>query len=116
MVKRKISQEFKEKHKLYECIVKVPDHLKTHIIKHLDDKSINDICECLYNVIFTDLNLTKKKKAILKRHIRKFPHIKQVTNANIAVSKRRAALTQHGNGLGLILSAVLPLLTSLFSK
>jgi hypothetical protein len=113
---KKISQKFKEKHKLYECIVKVPDNLRTHIIKHLDDKGINDICECLYNVIFTDLNLSKKKKAILKKHIRNFPHIKQVTNANIAVSKRRAALTQNGSGLGLILSAVLPLLTNLFTR
>jgi L-lactate utilization protein LutC len=116
MVKRKIASEFKDKHKLYECIVKVPDNLKTHIIKHLDDKGIDDICECLYNVIFTDMNLSKKKKTLLKKHIRNFPNIKKITNANISVSKRRAALSQSGSGIGLILSTVLPLLTSLFSR
>jgi len=111
-----MSREFKEKHKLYACLVKVPDNLRTHIIKHLDDKGINDVCECLYNVIFTDLKLSKKKRATLKKHIRNFPQIKQLTNANIAVSKRRTALVQNGSGLGLILSTVLPLLTSLFSR
>jgi hypothetical protein len=117
MVKKmKTKKSYKDKQKLYECIVKVPDYLRQHIIKHLDDEGINTICECLYNVIFTDLKLSKKKKLLLKKHIKNFPNIKQLTNANVSVSKRRYALTQQGSGIGLILSTVLPLLASLFTK
>lgn len=108
-------KKFKDKFALYESITKVPDNLKHHIIKHLDDNSIDDICECLYNVVFTDLNLSKQKKDFLKNHIKKsIPSIKRITNKNVSVSKRRHALTQHGSGLGIILSTILPFLSKLF--
>lgn len=113
--KNLIKKNYREKFKLYQSLTKVPDDLKKHIIKHLDDNSINDICECLYNVIFNDLKLTQKKKNILRNHIKKtMPNIKKLTNPNVSVSKRRKALSQHGNGLGFILSTVLPFLTKLF--
>lgn len=110
-----LKKKFKDKYALYECITKIPDNLKHHILKHLDDNSIDDICECLYNVVFTDLNLNKKKREFLRNHIKKsLPNIKHITNKNVSVSKRRQALTQHGSGLGIILSTVLPLLSKLF--
>ncbi len=116
MAKKKCSSKLKNQCKLYECLVKVPNHLRQHIIKHLDDDGINDICECIYNVIFTDLNISKRKKDILRKHIKQYPNIKNIINKKVSVSKRRQALIQHGSGIGLILSTVLPLLTSLFSK
>lgn len=115
MVSKRILN-LKQKYSLYECLIKIPDNLRRHIIKHLDDDGINSICECIYNVIFTDLKLSKKKKNLLRKHIKKFPKIKQLTNANVSVSKRRKALAQYGSGLPLILSAVLPILTSLFTR
>lgn len=108
-------KQLKNKYYLYQSITKIPDNLKHHIIKHLDDDSIDDICECLYNVVFTDMNLSKQKKQFLRQHIKKtMPNIKQMTNKNVSVSKRRQALSQHGNGIGLILSAILPFLAKLF--
>lgn len=108
-------KQLKDKYFLYQSLTKIPDSLKHHIIKHLDDKSIDDICECLYNVVFTDMNLSKQKKQFLRQHIKKtMPNIKQMTNRNVSVSKRRIALSQHGNGIGLILSAILPFLAKLF--
>ena len=32
------------------------------VVPHLDDCSIDTICECVYNVIHTDMNLSKKKR------------------------------------------------------
>ena len=108
---------FLDKYKLYECITKVPNNLRNHILKHLDDDSINDVCECLYNVVFTDLNLSKQKKQLLRQHIKKsIPDIELLTNRGMSVSKRRQALSQQGKGIGLILSAILPFLTKLFIK
>lgn len=108
-------KKFKDKYALYQSITKVPDSLKHHILKHLDDSSIDDICECLYNIVFTDLNLSKQKKQFLKNHIQKsLPNIKKITNRNVSVSKRRHALIQHGSGLGIILSTILPFLAKLF--
>ncbi len=122
---KKVSQEnkvpikktFLDKYKLYECITKVPKNLRNHMLKHLDDDSVDDVCECLYNVVFTDLNLSKQKKQMLRKHIKKsIPDINMLTNRATSVSKRRQALSQHGNGIGLILSAILPFLTKLFIK
>ena len=49
-------KQLKDKYFLYQSLTKIPNSLKHHIIKHLDDQSIDDICECLYNVVFTDMN------------------------------------------------------------
>lgn len=114
-MKNTFKRKLIDKYNLYQCITKIPDNLKQHIIKHLDDSSINDICECLYNVVFTDMNLSKQKKHFLRQHIKKsMPNIRQMTNKNVSVSKRRQALSQHGNGIGLILSTILPFLSKLF--
>lgn len=115
MAKKTYKKNFKDKFHLYECIAKVPSNLRQHILKHLDNESVDDICECLYNVVFTDLNLSKKKKKKLREHIHKnIPNIKHLTNRKVAVSKRRQALSQHGNGIGLILSTILPFIAKLF--
>lgn len=95
-----------------------PDTLK-HLLNHLDDSSIDDICECVYNTIYTDLKIPKNKRRRLKNNLHKHcckANLKIITSKNISVSRRRKALQQEGKGLGLILSTVVPLLTSLFSK
>jgi len=88
------------------------------IIDHLSDKSVDSICECVYNVINTDLKFSKKKRLKLKNHItskcepRK---IRKIGNRNVSISKRRALLKQQGTGLPMILASVIPFLTSLFT-
>lgn len=113
----KNSNTFIDKYKLYECVSKVPKHLRSHMLKHLDDDSIDSICECLFNVVFTDLSLSKPKKKMLRHQIKKnIPDIDLLTTRSMSVSKRRQALAQQGNGIGLLLSAILPFLAKLFIK
>jgi len=89
----------------------------SHLIDHLNDKSVDNICECVYNVVNTDLKLTRKKKLALKRHINKkcnVKRIKTITNKNTPIFKRRKALKQEGKGLPMLLASVIPFLISLF--
>lgn len=115
--KSKETNVFLNKYKLYECISKIPKNLRSHMLEHLDDDSVDSICECLFNVVFTDLNLSKQKKKFLRKQIKKtIPDIDMLTNRNMSVSKRRQALAQQGNGIGLLLTAILPFLSKLFIK
>lgn len=88
------------------------------LVDHLSDKSIDSICECVFNVVNTDLKLPKQKCAKLKHHIKtkcNVKRIKLIGNKKNSVSKRRSAIKQEGKGLGMILASVIPFLTSLFA-
>ena len=94
-----------------------------HSINCLNDDTIDGICECVYNVIFTDLNLTQRKKTTLKKHLKKsccIKKIKQITNKTNPVFKRRELLKQQGSGLPMLLMTAVPFLIDLvksaFSK
>ena len=94
------------------------DDLKA-LIDTLSDKSIDNVCECVYNVINTDLKMSRAKRLRLKNHIKKnccLANIKRITNKAIPIFKRRKALKMEGRGLPLILASVLPFLTSLFTR
>lgn len=88
-------------------------------ITKADDETINDLCECIYNVINTDLNFSSRKKTCLKNHIHKNcskVRLKKIMDKKVALSKRRTAMKQEGRGLPFLLASVIPFLTSLFVK
>lgn len=89
------------------------------VVDFLTDDAIDNICECVYNILHTNLNLSSKKKAYLKRFIKgncSIHRLRKISKKTIPVSKRRKALKQEGKGLPLILASVIPFLTSLFTK
>jgi hypothetical protein len=106
----------KEKMELYNSLHKLkPDTLRT-IINYMDDNAVDSLCECVYNVIHTDLSLSSKAKQRIRNHLRKkcsLKNIKVITTKNLPVSKRRKALSQEGAGIGLILGTVIPYLAKL---
>ncbi|MGL6007010.1 MAG: hypothetical protein ACRCZ7_19725 [Aeromonas sobria] len=110
----------REKVKLYESLVKLKSDTLGNILKHLDDNSIDAICECVYNVVHSDLKLSPTAKRKLKRKLqnnctKKNLHI--IMKKKNSLSKRRKALSQEGSGIGLILATVVPLLAKLlFNK
>lgn len=109
----------KNKTSFYESLQNLKPEQLQHVMKHLDDKSIDDICECVYNTLFTDLNIPTNKKNKLKKHLNKHcckANLKIISSKNRPISRRRKALQQEGKGLGIILSTIVPLLTSLFAK
>ena len=88
-----------------------------HLIDYLSDNSIDHICECVYNVINTDLKMNVKKVRKLKTHIRKnmnSKRLKVIANKKIPLLKRRRSIKQEGRGLPLLLASVIPFLANLF--
>jgi len=88
-----------------------------HLIDYLDDRSIDHICECVYNVINTDLNIQRQKLFSLKQHIKKnmnSKRLKMISNKKVPLLKRRKAIKQEGRGLPFLLASVIPFLANLF--
>jgi len=88
-----------------------------NVIDYLNDNSIDHLCECVYNVIHTDLNMKKTKVNRLKAHIKKnmdAKRLKMIANKKTPLLKRRKALKQEGRGLPLLLASVIPFLANLF--
>jgi len=103
----------------FKSLQKLPTDSLKHILQHMDDNSVDKICECVYNVLHTKLKFSSQKKKRLIRSLHEhccLKTLKTIGNKKVSVSKRRKALVQEGKGIGLILSAIVPLLTRLFMK
>jgi Glu-tRNA(Gln) amidotransferase subunit E-like FAD-binding protein len=104
---------------LLKLITKTKGDDIAHIIDHLNDSAIDNVCECVYNVIFTDLNLTKQKKSALRKHIKKHCQtdgLKKISSKTHPVFKRRQLLKQEGAGLPFLLMSAIPFLVDLFKN
>jgi hypothetical protein len=104
---------------LLEVLRKMKSNEIPKIMDYLDDNSVNSICECYYNIIHTNFNISKRKKNKLRNHTKtncSMHRLKTICNKSSPVFKRRKALKQEGKGLPLILAAAIPLLTSLFTS
>lgn len=89
------------------------------VIEHLNDESIDNLCECVFNVINTDLKLSRAKRIKLRNHIKKnccLSNIKKITNRKVPLFKRRKALQMEGRGLPMLIASVVPFLISLFTR
>lgn len=89
------------------------------MVDSINDQTVDDLCQCIYNVIYTDLKFSKKKKTCLKKHIHKKcskSRLVKLSDKSTPISKRRRALKQEGTGLPLLLASVIPFLINLFKK
>ena len=90
----------------------------SNVMDFLTDDAIDHVCECVYNVLHTDLSLSRPKKTRLKNFIKSncsVHRLKKISKKTLPVSKRRKALKQEGKGLGMILASVIPFLANLFT-
>lgn len=104
---------------LLKNLKKIPSNELPHFISSLSDEAIDNLCESIYNVIYTDLNLTKHKKRHLKNSLKKCcnsKRLREISDKKNSISKRRKALQQEGRGLPILLAAAIPFLTNLLSK
>lgn len=101
---------------ILEIVKKLKGKHFSNLIDHLSDQSVDHVCECIYNVINTDIGLTKKTKIKLKKHIKdnlSHKHLKKISNKNTPIFKRRTYLKQEGRGLPMLLAAAIPFLSNL---
>jgi ribosomal protein S8 len=111
-----------ESKKKYIPLLNVVKKLKpqelSDIMDFLNDDAIDNICECVYNVIHTDLNLPNKKKTKLRNFIKSncsIHRINKISSKKETLFKRRKALKQEGKGLGMILATAIPFLIDLIA-
>lgn len=109
----------KDKIKLFNALSKLNSDNFTHILKHIDSNGVESICECVFNTIYTDLKIPKRRKSNIRKIFRNpnaIRNLKIITNKNKNTEKKRKALIQEGRGIFTILATVAPLLASLFSR
>lgn len=88
------------------------------VIEYLKDDAIDGICECVYNILYTDFNLSDSKRKRLKKLIKTkccTKRLKLISNKKLPISKRRNALKMEGRGLPLLLGAGIPFLINLLT-
>jgi len=104
-------------------VLKMMKNLSGHevkdVIEHLNDESIDNLCECVFNILNTDLKLSRAKRIKLRNHIKKnccLSNMRKITNRKIPIFKRRKALQMEGRGLPMLIASVVPFLISLFTR
>ena len=105
---------------LFKFILSQKSKNKATALSFLDQSSINDISESIYNILYNEtlnLNLSKSQKAKLKKIIK--PNVRSfedISKRNVPIQRRHTKIVQQGSGIGTILLTLIPVLTSLLTK
>ena len=105
---------------LFKFIVSQKPRDQATCLSFLNEKSIDEISESIYNILYNEklnLNLSKSQKTKLKRIIK--PNVRSfedISKKNISVKKRQSKIIQQGAGIGTVLFTLIPILTSLLTK
>lgn len=89
------------------------------LISYLDDNSINFLCQCIRNTLDPNnfsLLQEKKKKRLFKKVAPFRKDIKSILKSNISTKIRKQRLQKGGAFFLPLISAVLPLITSLIAS
>ena len=105
---------------LFKFIASQKSKDKATALSFLDQSSINDISESIYNILYNEklnLNLSKsqknKLKKIIKPNVRSF---EDISKRKVPIKRRHAKIVQQGRGIGTLLLTLIPVLTSLLTK
>ena len=105
---------------LSKSIVSQKSRNKATALSFLDQSSINDISESIYNVLYNEklnLNLSKSQKTklrkIIKPNVRNF---EDISKRSVPIKRRHTKIIQQGAGIGTILLTLIPVLTALLTK
>jgi hypothetical protein len=106
--------------KKYLHLVKIMSKLKpeerSQIIPYLKADAVEFLCECVHNVLYTDIGIKNKNKIKSKLKNQCSVHrLKTIASKNKSIEAKTKALRQEGKGIGLILSAALPFLINLLT-
>lgn len=102
------------KYALISTIKSCRPETRPHIIGFLNDKGIDLLSECVYNIFFNDHNLSKQQKYKLRELFKnKEKVIKSIGRKSNSIKRRKRLLVQHGGTLGTILSIAATILSGL---
>lgn len=86
------------------------------LIPHLKNDVHDVLCESIYNCLHNNKLPKKKQKMLSKALAKKKEKLRLLSSGKTGRKKRGQVLTQLGGSLGLILSAILPIVTDLIFK
>jgi hypothetical protein len=90
------------------------------MVDTLSDDSVDNVCECVYNLIYNpSLKIASRKKTHLRKFIKSkcsIHRLKNIADKKQPLFKRRQILKQEGRGLPFLLASAIPFLISLFGK
>jgi hypothetical protein len=101
---------------LLKIMKKLKPDERSSLIPYLKSDCIEFLCECVHNVLYTDIGLKNKNK--IKKGIKSncsVHRLKTIASKTKSSEAKIKALKQEGKGLGLILSAALPFLINLIT-
>ena len=97
----------KNYHHLKVLAVSKPNQVKA-ILKTADDSLICTLCECIFNLLNSNFNVSRQKKKKLAAHKK---HLIKLATRGIPLQHKRNVLVQNGgNFLSLILPAAITVL------
>ena len=105
---------------LFKFIASQKSKDKATALSFLDQSSINDISESIYNILYNEklnLNLSKSQKnklrKIIKPNVRSF---EDISKRKVPIKRRHTKIVHQGSEIGTILLTLIPVLTSLLTK
>ena len=112
MPNRLTNQKLRKLYPLLKVLEKTPDEEKSHIINSLNEDAILALCECVHNAL-SNQNVANRQK--LCRGTKQYSsELRYIAHGRSNPRQKCKKLVQVGGGaIGLILSAVIPLLTNL---
>lgn len=101
---------------LLTLIKKLKPEDRGKLINHLNNEAIELLTDSVHHIINVDIGLSSAKRNNLKKKLSPSKkNFYKIADRSIPIQKRRQALVQEGEGLGLILSAAIPLISNLIS-
>lgn len=105
---------------LFKFIVSQKSNNKTNCISFLNENSIDEISESIYNILYNEklnTNLSKSQKAKLRKIIQPNSRsFEEISKRKVPVKTRRSKIIKQGSGIATILLTLIPVLTSLLAK
>jgi hypothetical protein len=87
------------------------------ILNHLDGNSINFICETIHNTIHGNINISRRKRKILKNNLLDKKHcFEKLSKKSTKLNEKRVIIKQLGGSISLLLAAVTPIIAQLVAQ
>ena len=119
MVKKVKPNKLKKDISMLKVLTKLKSREFRSMIDNLPDDTVNNVCECVFNLIYNPSLLSKGKQNKLRSFIKSkcsIHRLKTIADKKQPVFKRREIIKQEGKGLPFLLASVVPFLASLFTK
>lgn len=92
------------------------DELKT-ILNYMNDSGIDELCECVYNLLYKNTNIKPKQFKKIISHIEKHRgRYTTICKKNKNFDKKRKLLIQDGKGIGMLIATAVPFIIDLISR